>query len=103
MVVTLMQEEICWKRAHQLQEENVTVLGKVVAVNRGGIMVEVENLRGFIPTSHVSNVRSGVLSDHSCPQPAFRDCTPSACHASPSTERAVALWLWRSVIAILTR
>ncbi len=52
-----LQEELCWKRCAQLQEENITVMGKVVSINKGGIMVEVENLRGFVPMSHVPSVR----------------------------------------------
>lgn len=51
-----IEEEICWKRVAQLQEENVTVIGKVVSINKGGLMVEVENLRGFVPMSQIPNV-----------------------------------------------
>lgn len=50
------QEEVCWKRVKQLHEENCSVMGKVVSINRGGIIVEVESLRGFVPMSHVPNV-----------------------------------------------
>ena len=48
-----LQYEAAWQRARQLQAEDVTVLGTVCAVNRGGVLVEVEHLRGFIPTSHL--------------------------------------------------
>ena len=56
-----------WQRVRQMQEEDVTVMGKVASVNRGGLLVDLENLRGFVPTSHLSNVRSGGTPRH--PQP----------------------------------
>ncbi len=34
----------------------MTVIGKVVSINKGGLMVEVENLRGFVPMSQIPNV-----------------------------------------------
>lgn len=37
----------------------MTVAGTVVSVNRGGILVEFENLRGFVPSSHLAAVRAG--------------------------------------------
>lgn len=42
-----------------MQEEDTTVAGKVVQVNRGGIMVEVEHLRGFVPMSQIQNTTVG--------------------------------------------
>lgn len=60
--MSVLQEEICWKRVAQLQEENVTVSGKVVSINKGGLMVEVENLRGFVPMSQIPNVRCLIVS-----------------------------------------
>ena len=51
-----MQFAVAWQRVRQLQEEDVTLDAEVVGVNRGGILVDVANLRGFIPTSHVSVV-----------------------------------------------
>lgn len=51
-----MQFAVAWQRVRQLQEEDVTLDAEVVGVNRGGILVDVANLRGFVPTSHVSVV-----------------------------------------------
>eukprot|EP00894_Picocystis_sp_ML_P004150 jgi/Pico_ML_1/54667/g47.t2 len=48
-----MEYDVAWRRAKQMMEEDATVHGKVVNVNRGGLLVEVEHLRGFVPTSHV--------------------------------------------------
>lgn len=41
-----------WDRVSQLYEEEATVTAKVVAVNRGGAMMNVEGLRAFLPGSH---------------------------------------------------
>lgn len=43
-----------WERVAQMQAEDVTVKVEVLAVNRGGCMVSVEGLRGFLPGSHMS-------------------------------------------------
>ncbi|KAA8499885.1 30S ribosomal protein S1 [Porphyridium purpureum] len=43
----------CWERLAQLQAEDITTFATVESVNRGGAMVRVENLRGFIPGSHL--------------------------------------------------
>ena len=51
-----LQEELCWRRMQQLQEENITVMGHVVGINKGGLMVDVFDLRGFMPMSHVPAV-----------------------------------------------
>jgi hypothetical protein len=51
------QLAIAWKRVLQYQAEDATVYGEVVSVNRGGLLVDVEGLRGFVPMSHVSSVR----------------------------------------------
>ena len=55
----MMQEAICWQRVKQLQEEDATVHGIVVQINKGGVMVEVEHLRGFVPMSQIQNVNVG--------------------------------------------
>ena len=46
---------MCWQRVQQLADENVTVMGKATGLNEGGIVVEVENLSGFIPMSHITS------------------------------------------------
>ncbi|MEO0375546.1 30S ribosomal protein S1 [Acaryochloris thomasi RCC1774] len=43
-----------WERVRQLQEEDATVRSAVFATNRGGALVRIEGLRGFIPGSHIS-------------------------------------------------
>jgi small subunit ribosomal protein S1 len=43
-----------WERVRQLQQEDATVRSGVFATNRGGALVRIEGLRGFIPGSHIS-------------------------------------------------
>jgi small subunit ribosomal protein S1 len=43
-----------WERVRQLQAEDATVRSTVFATNRGGALVRIEGLRGFIPGSHIS-------------------------------------------------
>jgi small subunit ribosomal protein S1 len=43
-----------WERVRQLQAEDATVRSLVFATNRGGALVRIEGLRGFIPGSHIS-------------------------------------------------
>ncbi len=43
-----------WERVRQLQTEDATVRSDIFATNRGGALVRIEGLRGFIPGSHIS-------------------------------------------------
>ncbi len=43
-----------WERVRQLQAEDATVRSSIFATNRGGALVRIEGLRGFIPGSHIS-------------------------------------------------
>ncbi|MEL7084302.1 MAG: 30S ribosomal protein S1 [Cyanobacteria bacterium P01_A01_bin.3] len=43
-----------WERVRQLQAEDATVRSDIFATNRGGALVRIEGLRGFIPGSHIS-------------------------------------------------
>ncbi len=43
-----------WERVRALQASDETVRAKIFAVNRGGALVRIEGLRGFIPGSHLS-------------------------------------------------
>eukprot|EP00898_Chlorokybus_atmophyticus_P007617 jgi/Chlat1/7857/Chrsp66S07290 len=49
-----LEYETAWQRVKQLNAEDVMVKGEVLSVNRGGILVMVEGLRGFVPTSHLN-------------------------------------------------
>ena len=43
-----------WERVRQLQQEDDTVRSIVFATKRGGALVRIAGLRGFIPGSHIS-------------------------------------------------
>nr|YP_009293744.1 ribosomal protein S1 [Rhodymenia pseudopalmata]AOM64426.1 ribosomal protein S1 [Rhodymenia pseudopalmata] len=42
-----------WKRIKQLEEEDIIVEADVYKVNKGGILIKLEGLIGFIPQSHL--------------------------------------------------
>lgn len=42
-----------WKEIEELKEQDATVEGLVVSVVKGGILVEVKGVRGFVPSSHL--------------------------------------------------
>ncbi|CAK9313835.1 unnamed protein product [Citrullus colocynthis] len=48
-----IQYELAWERCRQLQAEDVVVKGKVVDANKGGVLVVVEGLKGFVPFSEI--------------------------------------------------
>lgn len=53
----VLQLALAWQRIAQIQAEDVTVYGEVLSANRGGLLVAVEGLRGFVPSSHLTMVR----------------------------------------------
>lgn len=48
-----------WQKAEELAANDQLIELKVVDKNRGGLLVEYENLRGFIPNSHIPSIRKG--------------------------------------------
>jgi small subunit ribosomal protein S1 len=51
-----------WTTVQTASESGAIITTKVVEVNRGGLVGDVEGLRGFIPLSQISSVRSGQLA-----------------------------------------
>mmetsp|Transcript_39818 Transcript_39818/g.55297 ORF Transcript_39818/g.55297 Transcript_39818/m.55297 type:complete len:385 (+) Transcript_39818:129-1283(+) len=49
-----IQIDLAWARVNQLMQEDVTIYGEVVTTNRGGVLCQVEGLRGFVPSSHIT-------------------------------------------------
>ncbi|XP_020244054.1 30S ribosomal protein S1, chloroplastic-like isoform X2 [Asparagus officinalis] len=49
----LIQCDFAWERCQQLQAEDVIIKSKVVGENKGGILVVVEGLHGFVPFSEI--------------------------------------------------
>ena len=61
---TRAQEQKGWGEVEKMLEENATYEGKVDGFNKGGIIVPVYGLRGFIPASQLSiSRRMGVTGD----------------------------------------
>lgn len=54
--VSLKQQEyaLAWYRIRQLKEADAKVKGEIVASNRGGLIVAVQHIRGFLPASHLA-------------------------------------------------
>ncbi|HIK28446.1 MAG: S1 RNA-binding domain-containing protein [Oscillatoriaceae bacterium SKW80] len=55
VTVSLKQLQIkqIWERLAEMQESGQSLQVRVTAVNKGGVTVDVEGLRGFIPRSHL--------------------------------------------------
>jgi small subunit ribosomal protein S1 len=55
--VTLSRRQLeikhIWERLAQMQENAQTVQVRVLNVNKGGVTVEIQGLRGFVPRSHL--------------------------------------------------
>ncbi|HEY9658378.1 MAG TPA: S1 RNA-binding domain-containing protein [Allocoleopsis sp.] len=55
VTLSVRQLEIkqAWKRLAEMQETSQTVQARVSGVNKGGVTVDVQGVRGFIPRSHL--------------------------------------------------
>ena len=51
------QEQISWDKVEKLLEDSDVVDSKIIGFNKGGLIVSVEGLRGFVPSSQVSALR----------------------------------------------
>jgi small subunit ribosomal protein S1 len=49
-----IETDLAWARLRQYMEEDVSVKAQVVGVNRGGLLIDVENVRGFCPGSQLA-------------------------------------------------
>jgi small subunit ribosomal protein S1 len=45
-----------WERIKQLKQEDLIISAQVKGINKGGILIEIENIQGFIPKSHLCYV-----------------------------------------------
>ncbi len=52
-----------WKRAEEMLENGAVWEGAVADANRGGVIVQFGNLRGFVPASHVLDLPRGLNED----------------------------------------
>src|SRR5687768_6819388 len=51
------QEQIAWDNVERLVTSDEVVESKVMGFNKGGLIVGVEGLRGFVPSSQISAMR----------------------------------------------
>jgi len=51
------QEQISWDNVEKMLEEDRTYDSKIVGFNKGGLIVLVGGLRGFVPSSQISSLR----------------------------------------------
>jgi len=54
-----IQYDIAWERCRQLKAEDAVVKGKVINANKGGLVAQVEGLKGFVPFSQISSKSAG--------------------------------------------
>ena len=53
------QEELSWENVERLVTSDEVVESQIMGFNKGGLIVAVEGLRGFVPSSQVSALRRG--------------------------------------------
>ena len=51
------QEQISWENVEKLVSSDEVIESKVIGFNKGGLIVGVEGLRGFVPSSQISAMR----------------------------------------------
>ena len=51
------QEEMSWENVEKMIAEETVIDTKIIGFNKGGLIVAVGNLRGFVPSSQISGVR----------------------------------------------
>ncbi len=52
-----VQYALAWHRIRQMSQEDIKVEGEILGANRGGLIVSVGHIRGFMPGSHLASVR----------------------------------------------
>ena len=53
------QQEKSWRVLHQIYESGDVIDAKVVNYNKGGLLVNLDGVRGFVPSSQVSSISRG--------------------------------------------
>jgi len=51
------QEEMSWENVEKMITEETVIDTKIIGFNKGGLIVAVGNLRGFVPSSQISSTR----------------------------------------------
>ncbi len=53
------RQEKSWRRLQQVHEAGETIEAKVINYNKGGLLVNLDGVRGFVPASQVSSIGRG--------------------------------------------
>ena len=53
------RQEKSWRRLQELHEANEVIEAEVTNYNKGGLLVNLDGVRGFVPASQVSEIRGG--------------------------------------------
>jgi len=51
------QEHLAWESIEEMQENNDIINSKIIGYNKGGLIADINGLRGFVPASQVSITR----------------------------------------------
>lgn len=54
------EEEMDWRRAEELLETQDILEGSISGYNKGGLLVQMGRLRGFVPASQLDNIRRDI-------------------------------------------
>lgn len=57
------RQNVDWKRAEELMNEESVYTGEIVDTNKGGVIVAFGHLRGFVPASHVVDLPRGLKEE----------------------------------------
>nr|YP_010337438.1 ribosomal protein S1 [Pulvinaster venetus]UNJ17023.1 ribosomal protein S1 [Pulvinaster venetus] len=56
-----------WERIKQLYSEDVTLITEIIDKNKGGLIVRIEGIEGFIPNSHIITTNNNFNIGHTIP------------------------------------
>ncbi len=59
---TRAREEVSWQKIETMLDSKTTIHSKIIGYNKGGLIVPVEDLRGFVPASQISLSRRAGMS-----------------------------------------
>nr|YP_010986098.1 ribosomal protein S1 [Polyopes affinis]WOL37016.1 ribosomal protein S1 [Polyopes affinis] len=53
-----------WKRIKQMQIEDIIIHTHIININKGGVVINLEGLKGFIPNSHLTTQKKDLIKIH---------------------------------------
>nr|YP_010337805.1 ribosomal protein S1 [Sahlingia subintegra]UNJ17390.1 ribosomal protein S1 [Sahlingia subintegra] len=80
-----------WERIKQLYSEDITVFGKISKKNKGGVLVDIEGITGFVPNSHskLSKENENILNNKNLLPLKFLEINESSGYLMLSYKRVV--------------